>query len=290
MNISIITASFPIDEETYQEVHTLCENAMNVDGCLYTSSLNLNASRDARNKGFLILAYDDKENKLAGVVSAMDQMGLNTYEWSILIDPMYRKIGIDEALLQVLSQAFQQRQAEGELAVVIETDRYGRKLLERYGYTYSFSEATFEAKAKAMPSVENLYIRPYMEIDQEPLIDILSVAFGDIREESMELIVYNTTVPGRKMWVAELDGEIVGTVSSAKEGDTQWVTALAVHPNKQGKGIGTALIKWVQDFAFRNGDKKIMLDVEIENERALAVYEKAGLLKSMQIDYFVYGG
>lgn len=290
MNISIITASFPIDNETHEEVHTLCEDAMNVDGCSYISVLNLNALRDARSRGFLILAYDDIENKLVGVVSAMDQMGLNTYEWSILVDPMYRKIGIDEALLQVLSQAFQQRQAEGELAVAAETDRYGRKLLERHGYTYSFSEATFEAKAEAMTSLEKLCIRPYMEIDQEPLIDILSVAFGDLREESMELINYNTTAAGRILWVAELDGKIVGTVTSAKEGAAQWVTALAVHPKLQGKGIGTALIKWVQDFAFRNGEEKIMLDVEIENERALAVYEKAGLLKSMQIDYFVYGG
>ncbi|RKJ65064.1 GNAT family N-acetyltransferase, partial [Butyricicoccus sp. 1XD8-22] len=34
--------------------------------------------------------------------------------------------------------------------------------------------------------------------------------------------------------------------------------------------------------------KIVMLDVEVENERALSLYEKAGFMKSMQVDFFVY--
>lgn len=291
MNFSIITASFPIDIETYNEIKTLCETAFEVDKYSYSSVLNLLESRQYNVKGFFVLAYDDEQDQLVGVASSIDQMGLNTYEWSILIAPMYREIGLDEAILKVLGDGLHQRGAEGELALVIENDKARRKFVEKYGYSYSFSEATFEAKPEAMEPSNTISIRPYIDsTDKEALITIFSDAFGDLREESIELITYNTVTAGRILWVAVVEDEIVGTVTSSKEGEVQWVTALAVHPEKQGLGIGTALLNWVKNFAKRNGEKLVMLEVEIDNDRALALYEKAGFLKSMQVDYFIYTG
>ena len=88
---------------------------------------------------------------------------------------------------------------------------------------------------------------------------------------------------------AELDGEVVGTVTTRKEGEVQWISAFAVAPNKQGRGIGTQILNWVKDYALQNGERYVMLDVEIENDKAIRVYEKAGFLKLMQIDYFSKG-
>lgn len=291
MNLSIITQSFPIDAETYSEIKELCESALVVDNYNYSSVLCLQESSRFDVKGFYVLAYDDEHNELVGVASAVDQMGLNTYEWAILVSPMYREIGLDEAILKVIGDGLHQRGAEGELALVIENDIPRRIFVERYGYSYSFSEATLEAMPQTMESVESVHIRPYVEAtDQEALIEIFGNAFGDLREESIELIHFNTLSEGRILWVAELEGEIVGTVTSSKDGNAQLISALAVHPDKQGLGVGTALLKWVKDFAMREGSTNVLLDVEVENERALAVYEKAGFIKSMQVDYFVYTG
>lgn len=291
MNFSIITASFPIDSETYKEIKALCDDACKIDQYNYSVLLNLPISQNTNVRGFFVLAYDDDKDELVGVSSAVDQMGLNTYEWSILVAPMYREIGIDEALLKVLGDGLHQRGAEGELSLVIQNDKYRRKFVEKYGYTYSFSEATFEAKPQIFDENDRIYIRPYFEAtDKERLIEIYGEAFGDLMEESLELIAYNTTTEGRILWVALLDDKIAGTVTSVKEGDVQWITALAVHPDFQGQGVATALLNWVKDFALRNGENLIMLEVEIENERALAVYERAGFIKSMQVDYFVYNG
>ena len=294
MNLSIITQSFPIDPETYHEIKTLCESALLLDKFNYSSVLNLQESLQFNVKGFFVLAYDNEQDELVGAASATDQMGLNTYEWAILVSPMYRDIGLDEALLKVIGDGLHQRGAEGELALVIENDTPRRKFVEKYGYSYSFSEATLEAEPQTLASLESLgslQIREYLEVkDQEALIGIFSDAFGDLREESIQLIQYNSMTEGRILWVAEIDGEIVGTITSSKEGKAQAISALAVHPDKQGHGIGTALLNWVKDFAKRNGDEVVMLDVELENERALAVYEKAGFIKLMQVDYFVYTG
>lgn len=291
MNFSIMTVSFPIDEETYKEIKQLCDDAFTADKYNYSSVLNLYDSISSNVRGFFVLAYDEEQGQLVGVASAMDQMGLNTYEWSILISPMYRQIGIDEALLKVLGDGLHQRGAEGELALVIENDKSRRKFVEKYGYSYSFSEATFEAKPEEMEELKHINIRPYFEsTDRDVLIEIFSEAFGDLREEALELISYNTTTADRILWIATLNDEVAGTITSSKEGEVQWITALAVHPTKQGLGVGTVLLNWVKDFALRNGDKMVKLDVEVENERALAVYERAGFMKSMQVDYFVYSG
>ena len=89
------------------------------------------------------------------------------------------------------------------------------------------------------------------------------------------------------MWTAEIDGNVVGTVTTRKEGEVEWVTAFAVAPNKQGQGIGTQILNLVKDYTVRNGEKTILLDVEIENSSALRVYEKAGFIKSTQLDYYI---
>ncbi|MEK4228159.1 GNAT family N-acetyltransferase [Solibacillus sp. FSL H8-0538] len=290
MNFSIITVSFPIDEETHAEINTLCREAATTDGSCYNIVLNLPFAKSYETKGFYVLAYDDDKDQLVGAASAVDIMGLNTYEWSILVAPMYRQLGIGDVLLNVLREGMEVRGAEGELALAVEGKTYAREFLERRGYMYSFSEATLEAKAEVMTPRMDLEIRPFQSKDTEELVDIFSEAFGDMRDESLDLITYNTTTAGLILWVAELDGKVVGSVTSRKEGEVQWVTALAVHPKFEGRGIGSGLLMWIKDVALRGGEKTILLDVEVENDRALAVYEKAGFMKSSQIDYFVYVG
>lgn len=285
MNISITTASFPIDMQTLEEIKGLCNVAFEVDGYHYENTLNMALATDYEAKGFFVLAYNDDTEELVGVASAIDVIGLQTYEWSMVVAPMYRRIGIGTALASVMQEGFAQRGAEGELALIVAGAPYGQTFMERMGYAYSFSEATLEAKAEALKKKTDVTIRRY-ENEHAALVEIFGEAFGDLPEESEELIAFNTSTEGRVLWIACLEEKVVGTVTSAKEGDVQWVTALAVHPDFEGQGIGTALLAWIKDYAFQNGEHFVMLDVEIENEKALRVYEKVGFLTTMQIDYF----
>ena len=288
MNLSAITVSFPLDEETFEELQNLCRVA-EIDGHVYNQVMNLPVARNYDMRGFYVLVYDDEKNELVGAGTAIDVMGLNTYEWSILVAPMYRQLGIGDALLNMLREGMVVRGAEGELALCLEDAGYGRAFLESRGYGYSFSEATLEAKAERL-SADVLPLRPYNEGDVESLVAIFSEAFGDMREESLDLIAFNTATAGLKLWVAEVDGIVVGTVTTRKEGEAQWITAFAVAPHMQGRGIGTAILNWVKDYAAQGGEKLVLLDVEIDNAGALAVYEKAGFMKVTQIDYYAFEG
>lgn len=286
MNFSAITVSFPLDEETFEEIEQLCAVATEVDRVSYAEVMNLSRAKSYETKGFYVLIYNDTTNELAGAVTAIDLMGLNTYEWSLVVAPMYREIGIADTLLTVLYEGLSARGAEGELALAVESETYGRTFLESRGYSYSFSEATLEVKAAPIV-VGEVHIRPFEAQDTEALVDVFMQAFGDMRDESLDLIAFNTETVDLAMWVAELAGEVVGTVTTRKDGDAQWITAFAVGAKARGQGVGTEILAWVQNYAYKQGERMVMLDVEIDNKQALHVYERAGFMKNMQIDYFV---
>ena len=286
MNISVMTVSFPLDGETLKEVTLLCEEATVHDYRVYETALGVPMAGSFETKGFMVLAYEDDKDVLVGVASAVDLMGLHTYEWSLVVTPTYRQKGIGTALVEALQAGLQERGAEGQLAVVIDGSPFGHTFIENKGFTYSFSEATLETRAESVKLSKDVEITPYAG-EQAELIAIYSEAFGDLPEESEELIAFNTSTNGRKLWLARKDGEVVGTVTTAQENEIQWVTALAVHPNCEGQGIGTAMLSFSKDYASKIGAKFVMLDVEIDNGKALSVYEKAGFMKAQQIDYYV---
>jgi len=286
MNISVMTVSFPLDGETLKEVTLLCEEATVHDYRVYETALGVPMAGSFETKGFMVLAYEDDKDVLVGVASAVDLMGLHTYEWSLVVTPTYRQKGIGTTLVEALQAGLQERGAEGQLAVVIDGSPFGHTFIENKGFTYSFSEATLETRAESVNLSKDVEITPFAG-EQAELIDIYSEAFGDLPEESEELIAFNTSTDGRKLWLARKDGEVVGTVTTAQENEIQWVTALAVHPNCEGQGIGTAMLSFSKDYASKIGAKFVMLDVEIDNGKALSVYEKAGFMKAQQIDYYV---
>lgn len=288
MNFSFMTVSFPVDAETLAEMKALCTEAYQADGVHYESILNLPVAQNYDAQGFFVLVYNDENDQLVGLASAIDMMGLNTYEWTVLVGPMYRHIGLGDAIYNVVREGLEVRQSNGDLALMMEGIEQGRQFLEKRSYVYSFSEATLEVPAEAVVLPKQIAIRPFMSKDTEALVAVFSEAFGDTMEEAQDLILFNHETEGLTLWVAEVEGAVVGTVTTRKEGDAQWISALAVHPKASGHGVGTTLLQFVKTMTFEAGEKVVMLDVEIENNRALSVYEKAGFTKSAQIDYFAY--
>lgn len=288
MNFSFMTVSFPVDEETLQEMKAVCAQSYQSDGVHYESILNLPTAQNYEAKGFFVLVYNDENDQLVGFASAIDLMGFNTFEWSIVVSPMYRMIGLGDAIYQVVRDGLAARESNGDLALMMEGIESGAAFLQKRNYVYSFSEATLQVAAEETALPAHMTIRPFSLNDTEALVKVLTGAFGDTVEEAQDLIAFNAQTEGLLLWVAEVDDKVVGTVTTRKEGEAQWISALAVHPKAGRQGIGTALLNSVKQLAFTGGEKVVLLDVEIENNQALAVYEKAGFTKSAQVDYFAY--
>ena len=72
--------------------------------------------------------------------------------------------------------------------------------------------------------------------------------------------------------VAEEDGLVVGFVTGLRVTSAFHLHNIAVHPDYQGHGIGTALLQAVEAYCRRNNFRQILLEVRKDNEVARHIY------------------
>jgi ribosomal protein S18 acetylase RimI-like enzyme len=75
------------------------------------------------------------------------------------------------------------------------------------------------------------------------------------------------------------DGDVrrvVGTVMGGYDGHRGWVYCLAVAPSARGRGIGTALMRHLEQHFLRLDCPKINLQVLPGNEQVLNFYQRLG--------------
>ena len=132
--------------------------------------------------------------------------------------------------------------------------------------------ATLEDRESIRSVARETWHDTYDELESETIDETIDDWYGD---DTLEQAL---SKPGTAFLVAEVDGEIVGFthgVVSETEGEGD-VLRMAVHPDRQGEGIGTALherlCEDLQDF---NMDRMRAIDLA-SNEGGQAFYEKQG--------------
>lgn len=88
--------------------------------------------------------------------------------------------------------------------------------------------------------------------------------------------------------VAEQGGKMVGSLLARRRPHESvgWVDILAVHPDHQGCGIGTALLTNAFAAFAGAGLREAQLGVASFNERAIHLYERSGMTPQLQFDIY----
>ncbi|HEI8866609.1 GNAT family acetyltransferase [Serratia sp. AKBS12] len=76
--------------------------------------------------------------------------------------------------------------------------------------------------------------------------------------------------------VAEVGGEVVGSVMGGYDGHRGSAYYLGVHPDYRGRGIANALISRLEKKLMARGCPKIQLMVREDNDTVIEMYEKLG--------------
>ncbi|MFW9889549.1 MAG: GNAT family N-acetyltransferase [Candidatus Thorarchaeota archaeon] len=101
--------------------------------------------------------------------------------------------------------------------------------------------------------------------------------FEALTAEILAKFIKNYDLKRERLWIAERDGETVGSVMIADAGDqVAQLRLLLVEPKARGKGIGSKLIEECIDFSRRNGYKKIKLWTQSNLHAARHLYSKHG--------------
>ena len=91
------------------------------------------------------------------------------------------------------------------------------------------------------------------------------------------------------LWVAELDGAIVGTASAVAKAAGLYVRSVAVLPVARGQGVGQALMATMEAYALAQGCERMFLSTTPVLTSAIRMYESLGFQRSGEGPHELYG-
>jgi ribosomal protein S18 acetylase RimI-like enzyme len=121
-------------------------------------------------------------------------------------------------------------------------------------------------------------IRPYEDADEAAVIALWNeVLPDDAPHNDPATAIRNKLAVERDLFfVAVEGGAVVGTVLGGYDGHRGWVYSLAVRPQCQRRGVGSALVRRLEQALAGRGCLKVNLQVRSSNAGVVAFYEKLG--------------
>lgn len=140
-----------------------------------------------------------------------------------------------------------------------------------------------EYRVEDAPQLEECFVALQ---DYERLLDDKLADSRKVSKQYLEYMFARCDETGGKVFVAEVDGLVVGFISvwvrvKAKmieetEYDYAYVSDLVVLPDYRGLGLGRALLHKAEDYAAREGASLLRLGVLAKNEPARRLYNSLG--------------
>jgi hypothetical protein len=124
----------------------------------------------------------------------------------------------------------------------------------------------------------SLQVRPYEASDEAAVIALWNEALHDAapHNDPATAIRNKLAVERDLFFVAVLESAVVGTVMGGYDGHRGWVYSLAVQPQLRRHGVGSALVRHLEQALAGRGCMKINLQVRTSNAGVVAFYEKLG--------------
>jgi len=135
--------------------------------------------------------------------------------------------------------------------------------------------------------IDKINLREYKHTEREQMRHILMASFGDSQEESEAVIQLSISDHTRTLYGIYDNSTLVGTINLIRA-DEAYVTAFAVHPMHQGKGIGQCALAKAAKMLLGEGYSHVSLDVEVENEHALNLYRRVGFRTIQTFNFYKF--
>lgn len=125
--------------------------------------------------------------------------------------------------------------------------------------------AAHQGDAVAAAACVNGAFEPYVERIGKPPAPMLSD--------------YSTLTAEGKVWVADLDGQVVGVLVQYETADGFYIDTVAASPPTQGTGVGRALLEFAECEARRRGFESIYLCTNSKMTENQVLYPKIGYVE-----------
>lgn len=135
----------------------------------------------------------------------------------------------------------------------------------------------------------SVQIRPMKIRDYDSVIALWQRAglpFEPEGRDSFPAVARQLQASGHLMFVAEADGQIIGTVFASHDGRKGWINRLAVEPRYRRRGLAQQLVAKAEEALAHEGILIVAALVEAPNEPSLKLFRKLSYEKRKDIIYF----
>jgi ribosomal protein S18 acetylase RimI-like enzyme len=125
-------------------------------------------------------------------------------------------------------------------------------------------------------------LRSATPADSEFCFRLHKAAMGDYLgavwgwDEKVQRGFHNRSFNPRRWRIIAANGTDIGMLDVERRPDEIYLSRIEIHPDHQGRGFGTRVIRALIDEA-RQRDQDLVLDVLAVNQRAQALYRRLGL-------------
>lgn len=122
-----------------------------------------------------------------------------------------------------------------------------------------------------------MIIRKYKSTDRESLIELWRQVFPDDPPHNEPASVIDAKLAVDDLiFIAEIDGVIIGACVAGYDGHRGWLYAVAVKPEFRRDGAGKRLVNTAIKSLRALGCKKVNLQIRADNTQVMAFYRSLG--------------
>jgi ribosomal protein S18 acetylase RimI-like enzyme len=240
----------------------------------------------SENNDFLF--YED--GYLVGYIGIYSMFKETEVEAGGMVHPDYRGKGV---LGILISKARERCTLRGIENILLVTDRLlanGRFFAESIGAQLEFSEYNMALNISAFKGStltdSTIQLKKVQEGELYDLALIGSRAFNSDINSDLAFMKKVINIPQRIMFAAEYDMKKVGMITILYDYDAATIYGFAVDPDYQRRGLGRQILIKAVNIALENGAKKVNIEVETENVKALSLYASCGFEVDSIFDYY----
>lgn len=229
------------------------------------------------------------EGQLIGYLGICS-FGGSEMEVSGMVLPELRRKGVFTELFKELEKEIQKRKPTKVLLLNDSQSELGKTFILNKKGAYNFSEYEMYLDSKEYISRKTdrglLKLKEAINEDTEE-IRRQNAIYMNRKIEDVEITYPEEEAKtGFIIYLAEMDGKIIGKTNIHVLDDEAGIYGLGIVPEFRGKGFGRDLLLESIKKCFDAGAAQVMLQVEVENIKALGLYESVGFKTTSTMDYY----
>jgi ribosomal protein S18 acetylase RimI-like enzyme len=229
------------------------------------------------------LYYEQKQ--LVGFLSAFFFYE-NACEIALMVAPDHRGKGIASQLLRALKPLVDSQEIATLIFSMLPGAGEAAQLTTR-GFQYQSSEyQMLRDITTPLKEQQVLSVRKAQEEDVATLCLLDLLCFPTQQNNLDKRLRSLIQDPQYTIFVAELNGVLIGKAHIHWQEDHARLTDIAITPQLQGLGFGTNLMSHCINYALKMGKSNLLLDVETSNQNALRLYTNLGFFSINSCDFW----